>query len=439
MKPSADVTLDGVDRLNRARKMQLDAFDNTFYGSQIFKVNLETINRDEFSVKQQGDLVLITPHKTKHRWEPGEVHLRSLLTDIEGTVLSSGFPKFVNFGETSSVDAHILEQAIADNVEVAPKLDGSLVILDVIGERVWLRTRGSHDLNSFNDPIIRLIKEKYPDLMTNVMHENHRTFFKMHSILFEYTSPENRIVLPYDDSDLTLLAYVSKANLKVRYDSFTLSRLKRLFGCEYARAIPLRQSLAEFSKTVQGLKGVEGFVVRTVTGEPLMVKFKAEEYLLLHSVKFNFNERKVAKLAFLLGINRTDDLLAALEKYGLDAECVEILTPWFQTFWDRIDVVNHKWSRFEDDILALDYRADDTIPESRKEYVEDIQRIMKHCEAPPEFFPAAMKLFDGKENEAETVVMAYAIGEPVSKVFGWLKNHDQEVRALIRERSPDVD
>jgi hypothetical protein len=435
MKTSAEVTLEGVDRVNRMRKLQLDAFDNVSYGTHLFKIDLTAINRDDFSVKQQGDLVLITPQKSKHRWEADEVHLRSLVTDIEGTVLSSGFPKFVNFGETPTVDAAILEQAIADNLEVVPKLDGSLVILDVIGERVWFRTRGSHDLNEFNDKVIRMIKTRYPDMMVNVMHDSHRTFFKQHSILFEYTSPENRIVLPYDESNLTLLAYVAKANLKVRYDSFTLSRLKRLFGCEYARAIPLRQNLADFRKTVQGLKGVEGFVVRTVTGEPLMVKFKAEEYLLLHSVKFNFNERKVAKLAFLLNVHRTDDLLGALEKYGLDAECVEILRPWFETFWDRLDVVNHKWCRFEDDVLDI---YTDSVP-SRKEYVSDVQQIMRNCEAPEEFFPAAMKLFDGKQTEAETVVIAYAIGEPVSKVFGWLKNRDQEIGELIRERAPDAD
>lgn len=433
MKTQAEVTLEGVDRTNKLRRHQLDAFDNEYWGTHFFHIDLEKVNREDFSVKQQGDLVLITPLKTKHKWDPSEFHLRSLLVDLDGFVVSSGFPKFVNFGEMPEIDQRILDHATVGNVEFAPKLDGSLIIMDVIGERVWLRTRGSHDLNSFNDQIIRLIKEKYPELMRNVLHESNVKFFKQHSILFEYTAPENRIVLDYDKAALTLLAYVSKANLKVKYDAFTLSRLKRLFGCEYAQAKPLNEELGEFLKSVKGLKGVEGFVVRTVSGDPLMVKVKAEEYLLLHSVKFNFNQRKVSKLAYLLDIHRTDDLLTALAPYGLDAECVEILKPWFQTFWDRVEVVDHQWCRFEDDLLDMWL---DGVPE-RKQYVEDVQYLIERCELPSEFFAAAMKFYEAKEAEMEAIVMAYVLGEPAQKVRGWLANKQDEVKELLRERSSD--
>jgi hypothetical protein len=94
-------------------------------------IDYHNIDRSQFSVRDRDGLILITPHKFKHIWEPHEVHLRSLLLDSNGKVISSGFPKFRNMGECSHDDAAFLSSLRTGRVVFTEKRDVTLVCLDM--------------------------------------------------------------------------------------------------------------------------------------------------------------------------------------------------------------------------------------------------------------------------------------------------------------------
>lgn len=421
---------------NEERQLRFDGFDHPYFGTGAKLIDLNEINQDEFQCKVKDGVVLVTPRQSKHRWQPSEYHLRSLLCDQRGRVLSSGLPKFLNYSEDDSQDDLLRSHIAAGNVEVSPKLDGSLIILDLInGKHLHLRTRGSHDLNEFEAPVVELIKTKYPTLPTIVMDPANRAFFAQHSVLFEYTAPTNRIVLPYEESSLTLLAYVDKGSLKPRWDAFTLTRLSKAFGCPWAKPhLASPTNADEFRAVVAAMKGVEGFVLRSQSGEPFMLKMKTEEYCLIHSVKFGFNERKVAKLAFLLNLQPEHDLLTVLARFGLDAECVTVLTPWFDAYFARLAEAEGQYSAFVESIETVRTLTG----EDRKDFVERIKRVIANREYPNAFFPAAMKMYEYKWEEARLCMLAYVLDESVGAIRQWIKDKDVELSGLFKGEVVDA-
>ena len=75
-----------------------------------YRIDLSTIDRETFNVESRvisgyGSVILVAPKKVKHVWRDDELHLRSLICDPDGTIISSGFPKFMNYGEREDLDA----------------------------------------------------------------------------------------------------------------------------------------------------------------------------------------------------------------------------------------------------------------------------------------------------------------------------------------------
>ncbi len=163
-------------------------------------INFDEINRDEFQIskrflKEIGEVILITPSFEKHKWTPSELHLRSLLCTPDGKICSSGFQKFKNLGEDPEVDLLVKQSILEGKSWFTSKMDGSLVIRSVINGKVHFRTRGSHTLGEgFIGPIMKMVQERYPKLLDPNLDARY-------SILFEYTSPENKIVVDYAQED----------------------------------------------------------------------------------------------------------------------------------------------------------------------------------------------------------------------------------------------
>lgn len=422
---------------NEQRQLAFDGFDHPYFGTGVKIIDFDTINQDEFACKVKNGLVLINPRPTKHRWLPEEYHLRSLLCDQRGRVLSSGLPKFLNYTENAEQDRLLHEHVAAGTIEVAPKLDGSLIIMDLInGQHLHFRTRGSHDLNEFAEPVVGLIKQRYPQLLAVVTEPANRAFFAQHSVLFEYTAPTNQIVLHYPEPALTLLAYVDKGSLRPRWDAFTLTRLSKAFGCGWAKPEAyVVDDAGSFRRFVAEQRGIEGYVLRSTVGEPFLIKVKTEEYCLIHSVKFGFNERKVAKLAFLLNLRPEQDLLEVLGHWGLDAECVEILRPWFAQYFARLADADSWYDDFIDAVeVARRVSAD-----SRKEFVFQIKGVIADHGYPEAFFPIAMKAYDCRWDDARMLLLAYVLGESVGTVRHWVESRDAELADLFKGGMDDAE
>ena len=128
-------------------------------------VDVTTVDPTQFKIFHEAGESLVIPRKDKFRWAEGEVHLRSLVLDSEGHVVSAGFPKFFNLGENPAHDRALSEAMAGGGVEFPEKIDGSLIVADRIGGVARLRTRGRRDLGELAADVEPLVARLYPRLM----------------------------------------------------------------------------------------------------------------------------------------------------------------------------------------------------------------------------------------------------------------------------------
>lgn len=301
------------------------------------KINLSEINEKEFKVSRRaetelGNVVLINPGFDKGKWEQNQLHLRSLLCDEHGNVLSAGWPKFHNYGEIPEKDL-LVEKAIVNGLAWhSDKLDGSLIIRTVINGEVHFRTRGSHQLGDFEPEVMAIVREKYPKLLVvdNAVDSSI-------SYLFEYTSPNNKIILDYSEPELTLLGAVTWKNGTLEYTNWSEEDIRKdseYFGVPAVKFYKLSNKLTELLDEVSRWTNLEGIVVRCLLDDNKIhfVKIKAAEYIRLHSLRFHFSNEKVKLFVWSKNIRNLPQLQKELLLLGLDWEVISFIQPVFEEY-----------------------------------------------------------------------------------------------------------
>lgn len=301
-------------------------------------INIEEVNRNDFQVQERfldgvGKVYLITPTFEKHRWSEGERHLRSLLLDESFKVISSSLMKFHNYGEHPEID-QVVDKAIQSGNAVFPvKMDGSLLIRSVINGKVYFRTRGSHTMGEdFEGPIMELIRTKYPNLLLP-QHD------ARYSLLFEYTSPTNQIVVKYAEPCLTVLGAMDLTAEPPEFVSspFVVSQLEKTYGTPAVQFHHLEGSLPEIMEEVRGWKGVEGIVIWATLGNGKMVlcKVKSTEYMKIHTLKYQMSAERVKQFCWYRNIETLEQFQNELFMLGIDWEAVSFVEPYFQSYIQR--------------------------------------------------------------------------------------------------------
>jgi hypothetical protein len=392
------------------------------------KIDLAAINRDDFDVKERDGIFLINPAKSKHVWTEEELKYRSLLVDRQtGEVLSSGFPKFRNYGEDKPDDVEFAHKLVRGEVSFAEKMDGTLIIADFRKGGMQLRTRGNFDLGDFRDEVMKMIEEKYPRFLGNDL-----AGFENCSWLFEYTSPENRIVIRYTEPTLTYLGFVDKDDLRLVVGAGPY--FAAMFGVEAPKSHVLPTDFQELMKTVKGWDDKEGVVASYVdlNDEGLevsrLIKIKATQYVKLHSIKFRL-DGKVNKLAFLLGITTHEEAVEKLSAFGIDAEGQEYIKPELDVYLAKLSDVRRKWNWFVDDCSSIETSAVEDSPtgaerDIRKDYVQSVREwLTRSTFFSLDWFGAAMDLYDHDTEEAWLKIMAKVIFEDsVNMLRNWSGN-----------------
>lgn len=395
------------------------------------KIDLAAIDRESFDVKSSDKYpgrFLIVPKKSKHVWTEEERKFRSLLVDSEGRVLSSGFPKFLNVGENCADDAAFQEALAEGRVTFTEKRDGSLIIVDLIGKGIHFRTRGNFDLGDFEAPVMGLVRERYPDLIR--WFERAPFWFDGCSLLFEYTAPENRIVVRYDEARLSFLGVVDKSDLSVHVGEDVYHHLRTNVGIISPRYYEFdTRDWQVIAPAIRGWQDDEGVVASFRTYKGLrMVKIKATQYVKLHAIKFKL-EGKVNKLAFLLGIKSQDEVLPKLAAFGIDYEATQYIQDEMTAYLTKLAEVERNWAHFNMAVhpsAALSKWQFSTEPKvARKDFVTKIQGWQKIATqfADAAWFSAAMLIYDMKFEEAHRKIMASLVfGESVNVLNNWLSN-----------------
>lgn len=388
-------------------------------------INFQQINPDDFkiserNIKDVGKVFLITPTFAKHSWSKEEYPLRSLLCLPDGKIVSSGFMKFFNYGEKPSQDELLRDSILKGTSWYTEKMDGSLVIRSVINGKVNIRTRGSHTMeDGFFEPINKLISEKYPNLLDPSKDAQY-------SILFEYTSPENKVVVSYQESSLTVLGMMDLNDFPPKFVSSPeiLKRLESDYGTQAVKFFKLPDSLEEIIKEIRNWRGIEGVVVwsRLDDGSLMLTKIKSSEYIRIHALKFQFSEEKLIQYFWYQNIKSVEELKDEFFKLGVDWESISFIEPIFFNYLE----LKNKYSQIILEFLEKIDSNQISLLESKKEKVFKLQELSEENKF---LFSVGIQYLNGSLN-VEDVIASQILGISLRSLENHKKTSDFSIKKL---------
>jgi RNA ligase len=196
---------------------------------------------------------------------------RGLKFDLEGNLIARPLHKFFNLHEKPDEIPSLRD----GNHSIMEKLDGSMVhAVKLNGEVVFMTRAGlSAQAKMAMEACKRL---PYVELLLDYCHE---TIASGATPIFEFTSPQNQIVVRYVREDLTLLA--QRSNDTGYYaEEYWIKYVGRLYGIPVVRTYDqTADDMDAFVAHTKGLKDREGYVIRC---EQWMGKMKADDYVTAH-------------------------------------------------------------------------------------------------------------------------------------------------------------
>ena len=342
------------------------------------KVHLP-IEEGYFNITQSSfcglECYLITPEMDA-KWNKNNLFYRSLIVDKEGNVLSSGFPKFFNYGEKP--DCYPNPEEFKD-WKYEEKIDGSLLIADYVNEQFSMRTRGTVSYKTQeNHKDFEVLLEKYPKVLDFLKENSHL------SLLFEIVTPNNVIVVRPDQIEFYLIGAINKNGMCV-VSSNDLTNIWRKIG-----PIPFPQSynflntndISKIVETIKNWKGKEGIVISYNNGQN-RIKLKSDWYLFIHRVKSQLSSE--------------NNLIEYYVQSGM---------PDREVFQEKIAV------EFDFEIAHQLTCIIDKICEAGEETKKDIENMKD--------FVQSIRGFETRKKQAEHINMTYSKSNKSSYVFSIL-------------------
>ena len=244
------------------------------------KIDISKIDETQFYVNQHiidGQIVyLIVPRQIGAVWTKDNMHFRSSVWDSDGNPISLSFKKFWNFGETPELSP---VPKTLDGTTIVEKIDGSTLIISKFRRQFIFRTRGSIDVSAQpNAAEIEILKTKYPKIFERDAHLDTWPY----SIITEWVTPANQIVIKYSEVDFILTGIIN-------HDNYSLWKQSELDAI--AKSLELKRpetytfaSVEDLLMNVDKWEGREGIVWYCSEGQQL-IKIKAAKYLFLHRMK----------------------------------------------------------------------------------------------------------------------------------------------------------
>jgi len=274
-----------------------------------------------------------------------------------GKIVSRPYHKFFNVGEREDTQAEDIN--LEELHHMLDKLDGSMIrTLRPVGGLLWGTRAGVTDVSEQSRRYIEYIQPKINYIgFGNDMADGGYT------LMFEWCTRKNRIVLDYPEDRLVLTGM--RENLGGQYVTYdSMVTIAERYEIPYVESIGSSKSnMREFQATVKSMTGFEGYVVAFQDGH--RVKLKCDEYVLIHRSK---DELRFEKNAIKIVLeNKMDDVCPHLQKDDRDrlmtfadgmndhiTKLARELTLEFETlnekFPNRADfareIVNHKYKGF---------------------------------------------------------------------------------------------
>jgi RNA ligase len=219
---------------------------------------------------------------------------RGLKFAPDGALIARPFHKFFNLGEKRTPKD---EPWDAGHV-VLDKLDGSMIHPAMVAGDMVFMTRMGISAQS------RQAWDKAgPGLRQLCKH----MLAAGYTPIFEFTSPDNRIVVAYERPELTLLA-IRHMRTGLYMPHLEVERIGAEHGVAVVRSFGAVEDVAVFWNDARALKGVEGYVIAFENGH--RIKIKADAYVLRHKALAGLAYEK--NLLAWVATDAVDDVLPLL-------------------------------------------------------------------------------------------------------------------------------
>jgi T4 RnlA family RNA ligase len=241
---------------------------------------INDIDNNLFKIKEcvfgQDDCLWVSPKLMGVAWDKGNLGFRSSIWRKKDMLpVSLGFRKFFNWEEKP--DIYPPPTSLSAKVRCMEKVDGSCLIVSKYKGELIIRTRNALASNHLNGEEIELLKRKYPKAFDNDYLNN-----EQHSLIFEWTTPSNQIVIAYPEIDIVLLNIVDHRDYSYLTQLNILSA-SIIMGVRTPIAFTF-DSIEDMLKEVEGWEDEEGLCV--YYGEQQHIrKIKSNWYLNLHKFK----------------------------------------------------------------------------------------------------------------------------------------------------------
>lgn len=341
-------------------------------------INLQSIDQSQFMVHPHvigGQTVhLVQPQFIGCKWTQFNKHLRSSVWDSNGNLVSAGFMKFTNYGENPE---HFPVPISLKNTTIVEKLDGSTLIVSKWNGNLILRTRGTTDATVLDNGYeLEIFREKFTKSIT---HDTPDTWNV--SVLFEWVSPANRIILNYGDQPEWYLVGM------INHSDYSLHTQKDLDMWAKNKGFPRPTtytfpSIDDLMKNVEAWKGKEGVVIYSNKDQTLH-KVKCFEYLKKHRFKSEATLENTLELYFQMGKPSYNDFSIQLQT-TFDYECFEMVRGYVSQICDAYKQVQQIVGGFEN------------------------------------FVNSALKPLPNRKAQAEKVLASYAVTNRAAMVFALL-------------------
>lgn len=323
------------------------------------------------------DCYLITPQMNA-KWSNDNLFYRSLIIDKEGNVLSSGWPKFFNYGEKPgccpSLDEH-------NDWRFVDKVDGTLVICDYINNQFSMRTRGTVTYATQNNaPDFELLPQKYPKVVEFLKENPHIT------LLFELVTPNNVIVVRPKEVDFYLLGAINKDNMTVVTSSEMTDIWRQVGPIQTPQTFTFSSTtkLSEIAQHIKNWRDKEGIVI-SYNNNQNRIKLKSDWYLFCHRVKSQLSStNNLIEFYVEKGMPSAEDLYAAIE-------------------------------------TEFDYEIALQLKSEIKKICEVGHKVKKDIENMKDFVSSIRK-FETRKQQAEHINNTYGVSGKTSQVFYLLDN-----------------
>jgi T4 RnlA family RNA ligase len=296
--------------------------------------------KEEFDIRHKlyDDRVIFKYGVKSPKYHPIVMECRGLILSLDNEIVSRPFDRFFNLYEG---DDH-LDFNWNDSI-VFTKLDGSLIQGYNYNGKWYVGTSGTAFAEGETP-----MKTTYHDLFVKAvggrdLQEVFRFLPEGYTFLFELTSPENRIVTPYSETKITLLAVRDNETGKYVNYSVIDQHKETLFDfCDIAKRYDLNKE-KDVLDFVDSLPQLEEGVVCFDTKTQKRIKVKNVKYVAVHHLRGNEVTHKSIITLLLKG--EMDEYLTYFPE---DFDFMKTYIDEFNNLKEEIVNVFNKYKHIED-------------------------------------------------------------------------------------------